>query len=121
MKKNYWFLISPLLITAMIFWIFFSAMPRAKQEETVPLTEFSTVRALRHIAAISKEPHYAGSKNHEIVAEYVIGQLRKLGLETSIQEGYAFSSWGSVVKAKNILARIRGGTSFESTDAALAL
>jgi len=37
-----------------------------------------------------------------------VKELQKLGLETSLQEGYTLSDWGNLVKSKNILARIKG-------------
>jgi hypothetical protein len=38
----------------------------------------------------------------------------KLGLQTSIQEGYTLTEWGNLVKSKNILARIEGTSIIES-------
>jgi hypothetical protein len=40
------------------------------------------------VEAISK-PHYVGSQEHEVVANYLIKELNKLGLETTVQQGYA--------------------------------
>jgi hypothetical protein len=83
-------------------------MPRWTSDETKSLSEFSTKRALVQVEAISKQPHYVGSENHEVVADYLIKELQKLGLETSVQEGYTLSDWGNLVQSKNILARIKG-------------
>jgi hypothetical protein len=85
-------------------------MPQWTSDDTVPLSEFSTKRAYATVAAISKKPHFVGSENHEQVANYLIKELQKLGLETSIQQGYTLSDWGNLVKSKNILARIKGTT-----------
>ncbi|WP_091428533.1 M28 family peptidase [Flavobacterium degerlachei] len=82
-------------------------MPQRTSDD-VPLSEFSTKRAFTQVEAISQQPHYVGSKNHEKVAEYLQQELQKLGLETSIQEGYTLTDWGNLVKSKNILARIKG-------------
>ena len=108
MNKNLQFLLSPLVICAIVYWIFRSAMPHGLPEDKFPLNEFSTKRALEHVARISKAPHYAGSANHDTVAAYLINELKHLGLKTTIQEGYAFSNKGSLVKARNILARLKG-------------
>jgi hypothetical protein len=83
-------------------------MPQWTSDEDGPLTEFSTQRAFKQVRAISRQPHYVGSKNHEEVAKYLLNELQKLGLETSIQEGYTLSDWGNLVKSKNLLARIKG-------------
>lgn len=86
-------------------------MPHWTSDDEGPLSEFSTKRALTQVQAISKQPHYVGSENHEEVANYLQKELRKLGLEPSLQEGYTLSDWGNLVKSKNIMARIKGTTS----------
>ncbi|WP_121364904.1 M28 family peptidase [Flavobacterium limicola] len=86
-------------------------MPQWTSDDEGSLAEFSTKRALNQVEAISKQPHFVGSANHEVVANYLIKELNKLGLETSIQEGYTLSDWGNLVKSKNILARIKGSNS----------
>ena len=83
-------------------------MPQWTSDDSVSLSEFSTKRAFSQVEAISKQPHYVGSNNHEKVAEYLQQELHKLGLETTIQEGYTLTDWGNLVKSKNILARIKG-------------
>ncbi|MDI6032576.1 M28 family peptidase [Flavobacterium sp. LB2P84] len=86
-------------------------MPHWTSDEEGSLSEFSTKRALNQVEAISKQPHYVGSKEHEVVANYLVKELNKLGLETSVQEGYTLSDWGNLVQSKNILARIKGTSS----------
>ncbi|MFV8365661.1 M28 family peptidase [Flavobacterium sp. XS1P27] len=86
-------------------------MPHWTSDEEGSLSEFSTKRALTQVEAISKQPHYVGSKEHEVVANYLIKELNKLGLETSVQQGYTLSDWGNLVQSKNILARIKGTSS----------
>ncbi|WP_291122487.1 M28 family peptidase, partial [Flavobacterium sp. UBA6046] len=83
-------------------------MPQWTTNSQVPLSEFSTQRALEQVKNISKEPHFVGSGNHEYVANYLVKELQKMGLETSVQEGFSFSDWGTLTKCKNILARIKG-------------
>ena len=83
-------------------------MPQTVSKIEGSLSEFSTQRALKKLAIITKEPHYVGSENHEVVADFLIKELENLGLETSVQEGYTLTDWGNLVKSKNILARIKG-------------
>ncbi|MFV8268944.1 M28 family peptidase [Flavobacterium sp. GT2N3] len=83
-------------------------MPHWTSNKEGSLSEFSTNRALKQVEAISKQPHYVGSKEHEVVANYLIKELNKLGLQTSVQQGYTLSDWGTLVQSKNILARIKG-------------
>ena len=63
---------------------------------------------MHHVNQIAKSPHHASHPNHEVVKNYIISYLNKLGLETQIQEGFANPKWKSVVYNKNILVRIKG-------------
>jgi hypothetical protein len=108
MKNNKQPIYSFLALVTIIFGIFFSMMPQNDTDLKAPLSQFSTQRALEKVKAITKEPHYIGSKNHEVVAQYLQKELLHLGLETSLQEGFTLSDWGNLVKSKNILARIKG-------------
>jgi acetylornithine deacetylase/succinyl-diaminopimelate desuccinylase-like protein len=88
--------------------LYFTMMPHWTLTDNVPLSEFSTNRAFAQVKTISKQPHFVGSTNHEKVAEYLQQELHKLGLKTTIQEGYTLTDWGNLVQSKNILARIKG-------------
>lgn len=111
MKKNQDTLLSTLFVIAAICWIFFTMMPGSVSKDDAPLSEFSVKRALLHVTEMTQKPHYIGSENHEAVAQYLEKELKKLGLETNIQEGTTLSDWGNLVKSKNILARIKGTNS----------
>lgn len=111
MKKDYSSIYASLFILVILGLIYFTMMPHWTSDDEGPLSEFSTKRALVQVKAISKQPHYVGSENHEVVANYLQKELNKLGLETAVQEGYTLSDWGNLVKSKNILARIKGTNS----------
>jgi Peptidase family M28 len=111
MKKKYSSILSVAFILGILGLIFVTMMPQWTAAEDDSLSGFSTNRALSQVEAITKKPHFVGSKNHEIVADYLVKELQKLGLETSFQEGYTLSDWGNLVKSKNILARIKGTNS----------
>ncbi len=100
--------VSLLLIVIAVFWSFFALIPNNISNLDTAENQFSTERALIHLKEISKQPHFAGSENHEIVKNYIVKELEKLGLETQIQEGNTLTDWGTFVKPKNILARIKG-------------
>lgn len=108
MKKNYKFLLSALLVAGIIYGVFFAMMPQSVPDDEVPLAEFSTKRALQQVEALAKEPHFVGSENHKAVGSYLEKELQKLGLETTIQEGFSLTEWGNLSKSRNILARIKG-------------
>lgn len=108
MKKDYFSIFAGLFILTILGIIYITMMPQWTSDDEGSLSDFSTKRALNQVEAISKQPHFVGSANHEVVANYLVKELTKLGLETSIQEGYTLSDWGNLVQSKNILARIKG-------------
>ncbi|MGB5668401.1 MAG: M28 family peptidase [Maribacter sp.] len=101
-------IITVLLILLAVYWGFKSSMPTYENVKNIPETDFSTDRALTHVASISKKPHGVGFPAHAEVRSYIISKLQALGLETSTQEGYTAGDWGNFSKATNILARIKG-------------
>lgn len=106
MKKQYTALLSALFLIVLISGIFYVMMPLSyDKNQEVPFPEFSVKRALRHVQAISRKPHFVGSKNHEEVSNYLQRELQNLGLETTVQEGFTITEGGTLVKSKNILAR----------------
>lgn len=108
MKRSAHIIFSVFFLISVIYWIFYSMMPQSVSQVEGSLSEFSTQRALNKLAIISQKPHYVGSKNHPEVANYLMEELRNLGLDPNFQEGYTLTDWGNLVKSKNIVARIKG-------------
>ena len=73
--------------------------------------EFSAERALRHVEQIARAPHPVGSAEHDRVRDYLLAELRALGLDPHVQAGtgrmneYGMETLGRV---ENIVARLRG-------------
>lgn len=109
MKRSHAFL-SLLIVVGLIYFSFSSLMPRKGAPSTVADTEFSAERALVPLKEISKEPHFTGTSENVRVREYLVEQLKELGLEPQLQEGFILNSirGRSLVKPVNILARIEG-------------
>ena len=99
-----------LLLLFTLFWVFRAMMP-TYDNKPVADTSFSTDRALAHVKQLSLKPHAVGFPAHAEVREYIILELQKMGLETSLQEGYTPGDWGNLSKATNILARLKGSDS----------
>ena len=97
-----------ILLFIAVYWSFKSLMPVYKANKDVSTVSFSTDRALEHVKELSKEPHAVGFPGHERIKSYIISELKKMGLETTTQEGYTAGDWGNLSKATNILARIKG-------------
>ena len=108
MRKNYAPVYSLLLLSALIFGVFYFLMPQSYDQTEAPLSEFSTKRALETVKKLSVKPHFVGSKNHEVVAAIIQKELQDLDLETSVQEGFTMTEMGTLVKSKNIIAKIKG-------------
>jgi hypothetical protein len=84
-------------------------VPRAIINDSVPAEEFSLARALDHLKIISEKPHFVSSSAHEEVREYLVAELKKLGLEVEIQEAEVLGQKNRTgTKVRNILARIEG-------------
>ena len=78
---------------------------------TAPATEFSAERALEHVKQIAQRPHPVGSLDNARVRDYVLGQLRTLGLDPQIQEATGVGTRYAVAgRVQNILARMPGKT-----------
>lgn len=77
-----------------------------------PPSEFSSGRAMLHLAAIAREPHPIGSPSHAAVREYIVKELGALGLAPEVQRATAVSKTGRRTVAadvQNVVARLRGG------------
>lgn len=111
MKRTYPVL-SFILLVGLIYYSFFNLMPRKAAPSNTPETEFSAERALIPLQEISKAPHYIGSAENIRVREYLIQQLKDLGLTPETQEGYILNpKWDGMDKPVNIIARIKGSDS----------
>lgn len=108
MRKNPTSILAIVCVLALLGIIYATMMPQGISKDDEALAEFSTERALNQVEIIAQKPHYVGSTNHELVANYLKLELNRIGLETSIQEGFTLNDKGLLVKSKNILARIKG-------------
>ena len=108
MKKNQTSILAIVCVLAILGIIYATMMPQWISKDEEALAEFSTERALNQVEIIAQKPHYVGSLNHELVANYLKLELNRIGLETSTQEGFTLNDKGLLVKSKNILARIKG-------------
>ena len=90
-----------------------SILPIVAQQppaETTP-QEFSTERALEHIAIIAEVPHPMGSAANGHVRGYLESQLAALGLEPQLQSVIVpdyYGAPGATVEAVNVMARLAG-------------
>ena len=110
--NNYATAVSFLILITTLYYSFYSLTPHNAYNGKIPLSQFSTNRALSQLKAISKEPHYTGTAAHTDVRKYITGQLRDLGLDVEVQEQFATNKkFRAATINKNIVARIKGSDS----------
>ena len=107
--KKFSTIVSVLIILGVIYWSFADLKPSINTSKSNSATEFSLENALNHLKKISKEPHYAGSKEHKNVQNYIVSELQKMGFETEIQTQTAINKkWFVATTAENIIAKLKG-------------
>ncbi len=79
---------------------------------SAPATEFSSGRALEHVRAVAKEPHPMDSAENAAVRDYLVKELRTLGVEPEVQRATAAHTWfvrfAEAGTPENVLARLEG-------------
>jgi hypothetical protein len=80
---------------------------------SAPATEFSAERAMQHLRIIAREPHPIGSPANAAIRQYLIGQLRILGLEPEVQTATYAGRFPEAVTfnagtVNNVVARLLG-------------
>jgi hypothetical protein len=86
-------------------------VPPAPVPASAPATEFSAERALAHVREIAQRPHPIGSPDNARVRDYIVAQLRALGVEPQVQEATAVGTrYQEAGFVRNVLARLPGRT-----------
>lgn len=87
-------------------------LPPEPRAADAPATAFSAERAMVHVRAVASRPHPMGSAAHAVAREYIVAELRRLGLEPRVETARVSLTRGGVLTlatVRNILAR-RPGT-----------
>ncbi len=84
--KSKWnaFLVLIILVSA-AFVTVVQTVPPAPLLASAPATEFSGDRTIEHIRIIAARPRLTGSSGYDAARNYVLEELKNLGLETEIQ------------------------------------
>lgn len=106
--KNFPSALTFLLLLIAVWYTFYSSKPQRISDLETPQQEFSTLRALKHVKAISKSPHFVGSDAHKDSRDYIVNELQNIGLQTEIQEGFSIYKSGDCSRPQNIIAKIKG-------------
>ena len=74
-------------------------------------SEFSSGRAIKHLQAITKQPHPSGSNEHAAVREYIVAALKSYGVEPEIQTATVVNQQRDLLVAgtvRNVIAKLQG-------------
>lgn len=90
--------------------------PPAPLAAHVPPTTFSAERAMTHLEAIASQPRPAGSPGHTAAREYLIGEIKALGLQPEVQATTVVQRWPGassfeIGTVQNVLVRLPGTAS----------
>ncbi len=89
---------------------FYSLSAPAPNEGDTP-NRFSAAAAMQHIEVIAQEPHPMGTPQIAQVREYIVDELKRLGLAPDLQRTQAPDPYyhpGPPVEVVNVIARIPG-------------
>lgn len=73
-----------------------------------PPEDFSAARAMKQLEIIAEEPHPVGSAAHDTVRDYLMSELKGLGLTPEIHKSQAVLNGAGMVNLENIVTRIPG-------------
>ena len=83
--------------------------PPKMGSRTASLSSFSSARAMSHVWKIASKPHPTGTYENEVVRNYIVDQLIKLGLKPEIQSAFVVNAEKhNVGRIYNIVVRIPG-------------
>jgi hypothetical protein len=111
MKKIFTFL-SILIISLTVYVSFNDLIPSS--EKPLDKYDFSIENALDHLRIISKKPHYTGSEYHSVVRDYILNELKNMGLETEIQNQVVTRFCCVGTNTSNIIGTIKGSSNGKS-------
>jgi acetylornithine deacetylase/succinyl-diaminopimelate desuccinylase-like protein len=86
-----------LLVVLLIFVAIRDLVSPSALSASAPQTDFSAQRALAHLKIIAVRPHPVGSDENQRVRDYIVEQLKTMGLAPQMQRGSAvgpFVQWG---------------------------
>jgi len=95
-----------LLILGSVLCAWWTQLPPSPKPESAPVSEFSAVRALKHIREVATVTHPTGSFANDQVRDYIFAQLQAMGVPSEIQKAVNLGRGAGVYH--NVLARIPG-------------
>jgi hypothetical protein len=103
-----------IVILALIITGLFHATPPAPLSASVSPSIFSSARAMSTVRHIAQKPHPIDTSENAKVRDYLVAELKALGLKPHIQTALGINKldqWGSAGVVHNVLVRIPGRVS----------
>jgi hypothetical protein len=112
-SKTLFVIVVPCILAVGVFFALAWILPPLPQPGDAPPANFSASRAIQDLKAIAMEPRPMGSsQGHAEVRDYLLDEIRALGLEPQVQDTYGLRlvQPGTVLAGhvENILARLPG-------------
>lgn len=101
-------ILSFLLLLGLVYFSFYRLVPQNPKSLNAKKDVFSTARAFQHVEQMAKFPHSVGTQAHNLVRNYIISELQKMGLEVQTQRGFVLNNHGVLSKPQNIVTKIKG-------------
>jgi hypothetical protein len=99
------------VLLALVFWSLAQTMPPSPVDVNAPANVFSAERAMQKVEVFAQKPHPLGSDEEVKVRDYLVGQLKDLGLSPEVQTGmgvYPQKRSIATGTVHNIVARMKG-------------
>lgn len=116
--RHSWSLVALLLTLLLLIYLSLSQIqPKLKQNPVNSTTEFSLPAAQSQLQKITQQKHPIGSAGHSQVRDYLLAELKALGLAPQIQTSFASSDKGHASGlVQNIVVRLAGRNSQQNQD-----
>lgn len=103
--------LAAMAVVGLSYWLSLAPSPKPA---SAPPEQFSAERAMAHVKVMAQKPHPAGSLENDKVRDYIVAQLRLLGVEVEVLEEITHRGGNSVAVYHAVLGRIRGTDSTKS-------
>lgn len=105
---NFSKIIALLLLLFTVYWSFESLMPKNASDADLEKWGYKIENAQKHVRNISSTQHSVGFPGHKKVKDYIVSELKEMGLPVTTQEGFSLGDWGNLCHVTNIISKIKG-------------
>jgi hypothetical protein len=107
---NFTKILTLFLLLFAVYWSFDSLLPQDGSDANLERWNFKLDKALVHVRTLSQTQHAVGFPGHTNTRNYIVSELKKMGLQVTTQDGYTAGDWGNLCKATNVVAKIKGSS-----------